>query len=56
MDVRQAEQIKDFIAAVTEKGDVDNVNITSFSTQPNGTVVIKVEQYFHFFPQKKETK
>lgn len=51
MDVIQAEQIRDLIAAIIEKGFIENVNVSSFQTMENGTIVLKIEQYFHFFPE-----
>jgi hypothetical protein len=46
----QAEQIRDLIVAIQEKGFIENVNVSSFVTMKNGTIILKIEQYFHFFP------
>jgi len=54
MNTLQAEQIRDLIAAIQEKGFVENVHVESIQEMRNGTVVLKIAQYFHFFPKSKE--
>ena len=51
MNTLQAEQIRDLITAICEKGGVQDVYVEDFTTMENGTIVLKISQYVHFFPQ-----
>ena len=56
MNTLQAEQIRDFIAAIQEKTGAEYVNCKSIEAQGDNYVTVHIEQYFVFPTKGIESK